>query len=114
MDLEILRSHLANLGEPSFRARQVWEWAARGAPSYEDMTNLPAALRSELESEVPISSLALETEARSRDGTRKALFLTADERPVEAVLMSYREGRSSVCVSSQSGCPLTCSFCATG
>ena len=53
-------------------------------------------------------------EAHARDGTVKALFHTADGRPVEAVLMRYRDGRRSVCVSSQSGCPLTCTFCATG
>jgi 23S rRNA (adenine2503-C2)-methyltransferase len=52
--------------------------------------------------------------ARSGDGTVKALFDTADGRPLEAVLMRYRDGRRSVCVSSQSGCPLTCRFCATG
>ena len=50
----------------------------------------------------------------SRDGTVKALFETADGRPLEAVLMRYRDGRRSICVSSQSGCPLTCTFCATG
>ena len=49
-----------------------------------------------------------------RDGTVKALFSTADGRPVEAVLMRYRDGRRSICLSSQSGCPLTCTFCATG
>ena len=56
----------------------------------------------------------LPAEARSDDGTIKALFHTADSRPLEAVLMRYRDGRRSVCLSSQSGCPLTCSFCATG
>ena len=78
------------------------------------MTNLPAPLRAALEDEVPFSSLRLEREARARDGTVKALFRTHDERPVEAVLMRYRDGRRSVCLSSQSGCPLTCTFCATG
>ncbi len=78
------------------------------------MTNLPAALRSELESSVPFSTLALEREQEARDGTVKALFLTRDGRPVEAVLMRYRDGRRSLCLSSQSGCPLTCTFCATG
>jgi 23S rRNA (adenine2503-C2)-methyltransferase len=63
---------------------------------------------------VPLSALSLTHEARSDDGTVKALFATADDRPVEAVLMRFRDGRRSVCVSSQSGCPLTCSFCATG
>jgi 23S rRNA (adenine2503-C2)-methyltransferase len=78
------------------------------------MTNVPAALRSELEARVPFSTLTLETEARSKDGTVKALFRTADGHPVEAVLMRFRDGRRSICVSSQSGCPLTCTFCATG
>ena len=78
------------------------------------MTNLPVSLRAELAARVPFSSLALEQEARSRDGTVKALFRTADGLPVEAVLMRYRDGRRSVCLSSQSGCPLTCTFCATG
>jgi 23S rRNA (adenine2503-C2)-methyltransferase len=78
------------------------------------MTNLPRELRSALTDEVPFSSLALERETRASDGTRKALFRTADGRPVESVLMSYRDGRRSLCLSSQSGCPLTCSFCATG
>jgi 23S rRNA (adenine2503-C2)-methyltransferase len=63
---------------------------------------------------VPFSSLELEHEAVSSDGTEKALFRTADGRPVEAVLMRYRDGRRSLCLSSQSGCPLTCTFCATG
>ena len=52
--------------------------------------------------------------ARSRDGTEKALFRTGDGRPLETVLMRYRDGRRSLCLSSQSGCPLTCTFCATG
>ena len=52
--------------------------------------------------------------ALARDGTEKALFETADGRPLEAVLMRYRDGRRSLCLSSQSGCPLTCTFCATG
>lgn len=114
MDLELLDRTLTGRGEPAFRARQVWEWMARGAGSYEEMTNLPAALRSALAEEVPLSSLALEREAHASDGTVKALFSTADGRSVEAVLMRYRDGRRSLCLSSQSGCPLTCTFCATG
>jgi 23S rRNA (adenine2503-C2)-methyltransferase len=78
------------------------------------MTDLPAQLRDTLELEVPFSSLRVEREDRSRDGTVKALFATGDGRPLEAVLMRFRDGRRSVCVSSQSGCPLTCAFCATG
>lgn len=114
MDLDLLDRTLAERGEPAFRARQVWEWAARGATGYEAMTNLPAALRAELAERVPFSSLELQHEAHASDGTVKALFATRDGRPVEAVLMRYRDGRRSLCLSSQSGCPLTCTFCATG
>ena len=114
MDLTLLERTLADAGEPAFRARQVWEWAARGARGYDEMTNVPRGLRSQLASLVPFSSLTVENEATSADGTVKALFRTADGHPVEAVLMRYRDRRRSVCVSSQSGCPLTCTFCATG
>jgi 23S rRNA (adenine2503-C2)-methyltransferase len=113
VDLELLDSALE--GEPAFRARQVWDWVARGAASYEEMTNVPAALRERLAATVPYSTLHAGNEAHSKDGTIKTLFSTAsDGRPVEAVLMRYRDGRRSICVSSQSGCPLTCTFCATG
>jgi 23S rRNA (adenine2503-C2)-methyltransferase len=112
VDLDIVSTLLA--GEPAYRTRQVWEWAARGATAFDEMTNLPAQLRRRLEEEVPFSTLELVHEARSSDGTIKALFHTADGHPVEAVLMRYRDGRRSVCLSSQSGCPLTCTFCATG
>src|SRR4051812_40939321 len=114
MDLKLLDERLASAEEPGFRALQVWEWAARGAGSYDEMTNLPLALREQLAGEVPFSSLELADEAFASDGTEKALFETGDGRPVEAVLMRYRDGRRSLCVSSQSGCPLTCTFCATG
>ncbi|CAN5531253.1 23S rRNA (adenine(2503)-C(2))-methyltransferase RlmN [soil metagenome] len=114
MDLERLDSVLADAGQPAFRTRQVWAWAARGASGYEDMTDLPAALRAELAAAVAFSTLTAVDEAHSRDGTVKTLFHTHDGRPVEAVLMRYRDGRRSLCLSSQSGCPLTCTFCATG
>jgi 23S rRNA (adenine2503-C2)-methyltransferase len=127
MDLQLLDQRLAAHGEPSFRARQIWTWAARGVNGYEQMTNLPNSLRETLAGELPFSTLRLREEAHSRDGTVKALFDTADGRALEAVLMRYRDrpgtgsrgvaavaGRRSICVSSQSGCPLTCTFCATG
>jgi 23S rRNA (adenine2503-C2)-methyltransferase len=114
MDIELLDRALAERGEPAYRARQVWEWAAGGAAGYAEMSNLPLELRRELENDVPFSSLALERSVQAGDGTEKALFATADGRPVEAVLMRYRDGRRSLCLSSQSGCPLTCAFCATG
>jgi 23S rRNA (adenine2503-C2)-methyltransferase len=114
VDLVQLEQRLAARGEPAFRARQVWGWAARGAASYGAMTNLPRELRGRLDEEVPFSSLRTVREALASDDTEKALFETADGRPVETVLMRYRDGRRSLCLSSQSGCPLTCTFCATG
>jgi len=114
MDLALVEQTIAARGEPSYRTRQIWEWAARGAGDYAAMTNVPAALRRELADTVPFSTLTLQEEACASDGTVKALFRTADGHPVEAVLMRYRDGRRSLCLSSQSGCPLTCRFCATG
>jgi 23S rRNA (adenine2503-C2)-methyltransferase len=114
MDLELLERTLTERGEPAFRARQVWRWAAHGAEAYAAMTDLPRGLREVLDREVPFSTLTVEHLWHARDGTVKVLFRTADGRPVEAVLMVYRDGRRSICVSSQSGCPLTCTFCATG
>lgn len=114
MDLALLDTALAELNQPKYRAGQVWEWLSRGVKGYDGMTNLPGPLRAELAERVPFSTLELVTEAVSKDGTIKALFRTHDGHAVEAVLMRYKDGRRSICVSSQSGCPLTCSFCATG
>ena len=131
MDLERLQRTLDDAGEPAFRARQVWSWAARGADGYAAMTDVPAPLRARLADDVPFSTLAVVEEAHARDGTVKTLFHTSDGRAVEAVLMRYPAppaargkgssagsrrvvGRRSLCLSSQSGCPLTCTFCATG
>src|SRR6266850_2452279 len=112
VNLDLVSEVLAD--EPAYRSRQVWEWAVRGASSYAEMTNLPLRSRELLEERVPFSALRLVHQATSVDGTVKALFHTAEGHPIEAVLMRFRDGRRSVCVSSQSGCPLTCTFCATG
>jgi 23S rRNA (adenine2503-C2)-methyltransferase len=114
VDLALLDRALEVRNQPRFRARQVWEWAARGAEGYGSMTNVPGPLRRELAHEVPFSTLDVVRQVQARDGTVKTLFHTHDGHPVEAVLMRYRDGRRSICVSSQSGCPLTCTFCATG
>jgi 23S rRNA (adenine2503-C2)-methyltransferase len=114
VDLVVLEEWLRERGERGYRFAQIWEWAARGAAGYDAMTNLPRALRESLAAAVPYSTLTVETERESSDGTVKTLFRTADGHPVEAVLMRYRDGRKSLCLSSQSGCPLTCTFCATG
>jgi 23S rRNA (adenine2503-C2)-methyltransferase len=114
VDLALLERMLAERGEPAYRAAQVWAWTAGGARGYAAMTNVPARLRGVLGDAVPFSTLTVGEQAVARDGTVKTLFHTHDGHPVEAVLMRYRDGRLSVCVSSQSGCPLTCTFCATG
>src|SRR5437588_5931507 len=108
VDLQLLDSALTELGQPTYRHSQVWRWAAHGARSFGLMTDLPLTVRRELEDRVPFSCLSVEHESRARDGTIKALFRTGDGRPVEAVLMEYADGRRSLCLSSPSGCPLTC------
>lgn len=114
MDLTLLERTLSELGEPSYRSRQIVRWAVRGARDFEGMTDLPQYLRSALVERVPFSTLHVEREDQAADGTLKSLLRTHDGRPLEAVLMRFRDGRRSVCLSSQSGCPLTCKFCATG
>jgi 23S rRNA (adenine2503-C2)-methyltransferase len=114
MDLDLVAQTLTELGEPRYRTAQVWKWAATGAGSYAEMTDLPLRVRAVLGAAVPFSTLTVEHESRARDGTVKALMRTADGKPLEAVLMRYRDSRHSLCISSQSGCPLTCTFCATG
>jgi 23S rRNA (adenine2503-C2)-methyltransferase len=114
VDLQLLTVALTELGEPDYRAKQVWRWLASGVADYDEMTDLPLSLRTQLAERVPFSSLTVVDEAHASDGTVKVLLNTVDGRPVEAVLMRYRDGRRSLCLSSQSGCPLTCTFCATG
>jgi 23S rRNA (adenine2503-C2)-methyltransferase len=105
---------LAEWGEPPYRRRQVYEAAARGlAEGYDEMTALPLALRRRLEQAEPLRELQTAEVQRSADGTIKARLQTRDGFPVEAVAMRHRN-RRTVCVSSQSGCPLACTFCATG
>jgi 23S rRNA (adenine2503-C2)-methyltransferase len=114
VDLDLLQQTLTEAGQPSYRLKQVWSWAALGASGYQEMTDLPQGLRDLLSERVPFSTLTVEHEAHAKDGTIKVLLKTHDGRAIEAVLMRYRDGRNSLCLSSQSGCPLTCTFCATG
>ena len=96
MDLELLSRTLSEIGEPRYRNRQVWAWLARGADSYEAMSDLSAALRAHLAEHVPLSTLTVEREERARDGTVKALLRTAERHAVESVLMRYLDGRRSL------------------
>jgi 23S rRNA (adenine2503-C2)-methyltransferase len=103
------------LGEPSFRARQIAEWKYRKlAAGYADMRNLPLALREELARRLPFSTLEPVQEIGSADAqTTKLLFRLEDGQLIESVLMRHLD-RGTVCVSSQAGCKMRCSFCATG
>ncbi|HLY66806.1 MAG TPA: radical SAM protein, partial [Chloroflexota bacterium] len=123
MDLN-LSEQLQTWGEPAFRRRQVAEWKYRHlVRGYAEMRNLPLPLRQRLEREVPFSTLKPIHELASADGrTTKLLLQLRDGQLVESVLMrSYADGelqaaslRNTVCVSSQAGCKMRCSFCATG
>ena len=77
MDRELLAQTLADRGEPAYRARQVWEWLARGAGSYGEMTTCPRRCAPSLDEHVPLSTLTLDREERASDGTVKALLRTA-------------------------------------
>src|SRR3954451_15347855 len=106
MDLALLDNRLAALGEPRFRSKQVWAWTARGASGYDEMTDLPAGLRSKLAGEGAFSTPTVGRGAHARDGPSKPVFRTRDGGPLEPGLMRYKDARHSLCLSSQSGCPL--------
>lgn len=103
------------IGQPSYRAAQLWGWAYRRlVPDYAGMGNLPASLRKELAASLPLSSLAPVREVSADAGeTIKTLYRTGDGQLIETVLMLYPE-RATVCVSCQVGCAVGCAFCATG
>jgi len=114
VDLERVNTLLEEWGEPAYRRRQVSDAAFRGlAATWDDVTVLPRALRARLADAEPLAELTATEVQHARDGTIKAGFRTRDGFPVEAVAMRHRN-RRTVCVSSQSGCALACTFCATG
>ena len=102
-------------GEAAFRAKQIWEWLyVRLVDSYEAMTSLPKPLRDRLEAAHPLGRLTPKVDLLSSDGwTRKILFALPDQAQIETVLMEY-DTRNTVCISTQAGCAMGCTFCATG
>ena len=105
---------LAERGQPAYRARQVLDWLyRRWAGAFADMTDLPAGLRTQLAEGVQLSSLCRLREQQDAEGTRKFLFGLADGQRIETVLIRA-PGRQTVCVSTQVGCPVRCTFCASG
>ncbi len=102
-------------GQPAFRTKQIWTQMYRNlAPSFDAMSDLPAALRERLKAEVQLGVLKLTREQVADDGdTRKVLWQLPDGNVLESVLMRYPD-RATVCISTQSGCAMGCVFCATG
>jgi 23S rRNA (adenine2503-C2)-methyltransferase len=114
LSLEELTTYFLSAGEKAFRARQVYEWLwQKSATSFEAMTNLSKPLRDKLSSLFTINAVLVQKEQFSNDGTIKSAFLLHDGHVVEGVLIPA-DGRMTACISSQVGCSLSCSFCATG
>ena len=111
--LEEIREEFAQLGLPKFRALQVYRWLHRGVKDFSEMSDLSKSLREELSKRYCIAHATIELKRVSKDGTVKYLFRLPDGEHVESVLMEYRYG-TSICISTQVGCKMNCSFCATG
>lgn len=120
IDLYALSPHeldalLKEWGEPRFRADQVRAWLyEHRVSSFDQMTNLPKALRARLIDHTTLGTLKVAAEQRSADGTLKRVYELSDGQLVESVLMPYADDRRTACISSQAGCAMGCSFCATG
>ncbi len=114
MSLSELKAYMQTLGEKSFRASQVFDWMhGKQVRSFEEMTNLSAALRQTLSREATLRSLKqVDVRESQIDGTKKFLFMLEDGHVIESVFMRYHHG-NSVCISSQVGCRMGCRFCAS-
>ena len=113
MNLAELSQALQALGEPQFRAKQVFTWLHKGARSFDEMTNLSKTLRQKLDSQYEITvPIIVRKQQSAKDGTIKYLWRLRDGNCVETVLMQYHHG-NSVCISSEVGCAMGCAFCAS-
>jgi 23S rRNA (adenine2503-C2)-methyltransferase len=114
LSFDELKSFIAELGEPAFRAKQLYEWMhVKRAASYDDMTNIPKSLKQKLMESCSYTSLeVVEVRESGIDDTKKFLFALSDGNIIESVFMKYRFG-VSVCISSQVGCRMGCRFCAS-
>ena len=113
MTLPELSACLKEMGQPAFRAKQVYTWLHKGVRSYEEMTNIPQALRAVLAEQFPICPPQVVRKQESKkDGTIKYLWKLADGNCVETVLMRYHYG-NTVCISTEVGCRMGCAFCAS-
>ena len=113
MTLPELADTLKALGQPAFRAKQLYTWLHKGARSYGEMTNIPQSLRAVLEEKYPIlAPVPVRKQESQKDGTIKYLWKLHDGNCVETVLMRYHYG-NSVCISTEVGCRMGCAFCAS-
>ncbi len=113
MTLPELSAQLKEMGQPAFRAKQVYTWLHKGVRSYEEMTNLPQTLRQQLAESFPICPPEVVRRQESqKDGTVKYLWKLSDGNCVETVLMRYHYG-NTVCISTEVGCRMGCAFCAS-
>jgi len=113
MTLPELTAAIKELGQPAFRGKQVYTWLHKGVRSYEEMTNLPKALRDTLAEKYPINAPEVVRKQESKkDGTIKYLWKLSDGNCVETVLMRYHYG-NTVCISTEVGCAMGCAFCAS-
>ena len=108
-----LTDRLVAWGEPAFRAKQVWTQLWKRAATYDQMSDISPALRERLAAELPMGVEVLDERTADRGATRKALLRLGGEHVIETVLMGYPD-RVTVCISSQAGCAMGCTFCATG
>ena len=113
MTLAEMQDAFAAIGEPKFRAKQVFTWLHRGAVSFDAMTNLSKPLREKLDGLYDITAPSVARKQVSKlDGTIKYLWKLRDGNCVESVVMQYHHG-NTVCISSEVGCPMGCKFCAS-
>ncbi|BDF70934.1 putative dual-specificity RNA methyltransferase RlmN [Oscillospiraceae bacterium] len=113
MNLTEMAAFFKELGQPVFRAKQVYQWLHRGARSFGEMTNLPKPLREALEADCFLTVPQVERkQVSAQDGTIKYLWRLSDGNCIETVLMRYHHG-NTVCISSQVGCRMGCAFCAS-
>lgn len=113
MTLGEMTAYLKQMGMPAFRAKQIYYWLHKGVRSYEEMTNIPQALRQQLQQEHPLHAPQVVRKQESKlDGTIKYLWQLSDGNCVETVLMRYHYG-NTVCISTEVGCLMGCAFCAS-
>ena len=113
MTLPELTAALKELGQPAFRGKQVYTWLHKGAASYDEMSNLPKALREQLAEAYPLQiPQVVRKQESAKDGTIKYLWQLSDGNCVETVLMRYHYG-NTVCISTEVGCAMGCAFCAS-